>query len=93
MSSPQQLVLSENFNFAIWLQADIVKPDNIRSGCLKSLSALSEIKQQFATDHVDMTIAFGADFWQSLPHADEGGEIKNFPSYGKGRAVATQCDL
>ena len=93
MNTPQQLVLSENFNFGIWLQADIVKPDNIRSGCLKSLSALSEIKQQFAADNVDMTIAFGADFWQSLPHTDEGREIKNFPSYGKGRAVATQCDL
>ncbi|MBR3425466.1 MAG: peroxidase, partial [Neisseriaceae bacterium] len=81
MTTPQQLVLSENFNFAIWLQADIQKPDEICSGCLNSLSALSKIKQQFAADNVDMTLAFGADFWASLSHKNEGGEIKNFPAY------------
>ena len=93
MTTPQQLVLSENFNFAIWVEADIVKPDEIRSGCLNSLSALSEIKQQFKNDNVDMTLAFGADFWASLSHKDEGGELKNFPAYGNGKAAATQCDL
>ena len=93
MTTSQQLVLSENFNFAIWLQADIQKPDDIRSGCLNSLSALSKIKQQFAADNVDMTLAFGSDFWQSLNHKEEGRELKNFPAYGNGKAAATQCDL
>ena len=93
MPTPQQLVLSENFNFAIWLEVDIAKPDDIRSGCLKSLSLLNEIKQQFSNDNVDMTLAFGADFWASLSHKDEGGELKNFPAYGNGKAVSTQHDM
>lgn len=93
MNTPQQLVLSEHFNFAIWLEADVQKSDEIRSGCLKSLSALNQIQQQFASENVNMTIAFGADFWHSLPYVSEGNEIKNFPTYGNGLAPATQHDL
>ena len=155
MNTSQSLVLSENFNFAIWIEADIVSAENkvcfnevktfidevdkvddavikpqfgrsqnkvcfnevktfmdevdkvddevikpqfgrsqnIFSGCLKSLQALDLLQKQFPQDVLRMTIAFGADFWQSLNHTQEGRELKNFPAYGNGLAVATQHDL
>ena len=89
MNTSQSLVLSENFNFAIWIEADIVSAENkvcfnevkpqfgrsqnIFSGCLKSLQALDLLQKQFPQDVLRMTIAFGADFWQSLNHTQEGG--------------------
>ncbi|MBR6026946.1 MAG: Dyp-type peroxidase [Neisseriaceae bacterium] len=93
MATAQSLILSEQFNFSIWIEANIADNANISIHCRNSLDILSKLQKQFANDDLRMTLAFGKVYWDSLGHTAEGAELKDFPSYGNGLAPATQCDL
>ena len=79
----------------IFIEADIQQPEHIAVACRAALDALAHIQARYPTEHIGMTIAFGANFWQKQPHAAEAPDLKNFPAYGSGEhlAPATQHDL
>ncbi len=93
MATAQSLVLSEQFDFSIWIEANIVNATRLPEHCRNSLDILSKLQKHFASGDLRMTVAFGKAFWDSLGHKNEGVELMDFPSYGNGLAPATQCDL
>ena len=90
------LILSnEHASAAIWIEAQIKQPAQIGTACRAALVALEQLQNQRPQDQIGMTIAFGADFWQTQAAASQAPELKNFPSYGTGNTIApaTQHDL
>ncbi|MDO4433934.1 MAG: Dyp-type peroxidase [Alysiella sp.] len=93
MPTPQSSIIPDHATAGIFIEADIVCREHIQAACNNALTALANIQQRYSEDQIGMTIAFGADFWQSLNHSHEGSEIKNFRALGNGLAPATQHDL
>lgn len=95
MNTPQTAIVPDHCRAAIWLEADVVQPENIGAACIASLEALAMWSQRFPDERLGMTVGFGANVWRSLKHASHATELKNFPSYGKGNTIApaTQHDL
>lgn len=95
MTTPQTAIIPDHCQAGIYIEAN-VKPeqqDLIKQACRQSLAALAQLQSQFPHLKLGLTIAFGADYWRSFQHIDEGTEIKPFRALGKGLCPATQCDL
>lgn len=94
-NTPQSAIIPENAQAAIYIEADVKtgKTDAAKAACRQSLQTLIDFQAAFPDAELGMTIAFGAAFWQSLNHADEGLEIKPFAPLGRGLCPETQCDI
>lgn len=95
MNTPQTAIIPDTIQAAIYIEANIQNGQTaaIKEACRKSLQALSDMQAAFPDAILGLTIGFGASFWQSLNHADEGREIKPFTPLGRGLCPETQCDL
>lgn len=93
MSTPQTAIIPDHCTAGIFIEADIVRADAVQAAVLASLDALAQLQQRYPDERLGMTIAFGADYWHSLNHKGEAGELKNFRPLGNGLAAATQHDL
>lgn len=95
MKTPQSAIIPDHCTAGIWIQANIIDRNAIALACQRALDACQTWQQRYPNEQIGLTIAFGADFWQTLKHANEAPELKNFIGYGSGatRAPATQFDL
>lgn len=95
MNTPQSAMMIDHARAGIWLTADILDKHGFQAACQQAWQAYERCCADYPDDKLGLAIGFGADFWQSLPHASEAGELKSFPSYGTGEhiAPATQHDL
>lgn len=95
MNTPQTAIIPEQITAAIYIEAQVSEggTEVVKAACRRALDALKKMQNRFPGQYLGMTIAFGADFWHSLNHAGEGGEIKPFTPLGKGLCPAAQCDL
>ena len=89
------ILLNEHAQFGIFIEANIKQANQIQAACVKALDCLAAIQAKFPQHQIGMTLAFGANFWQSTQYAAQSPELKNFPSYGKNQTIApaTQHDL
>lgn len=95
MASPQTAIIPDHCKAGIFIQADVLagQAGAVRQACREALAMLSDLRHRFSGEQLGLTIAFGADFWRSLNHGGEGGQLKPFRTLGKGLAPATQHDL
>lgn len=93
MSTPQTAIIPDHCTAGIFIEAQIRQPQAIAAAAKHALAALNDLQNRFPDNRLGMSIGFGADFWRSLNHVDEGAELKNFTPLGQGAAAATQHDL
>lgn len=93
MNTPQSAILPDHAQAAICMEADVIDAKGIQAACCAALDALTTWQNRFPEDVLGLTIAFGADFWQTLNRPNEARELKNFRSLGNGLAPATQHDV
>lgn len=93
MTTPQTAIIPDHCSAAICIEARIVDAAKIPAACVAALAELERLQAQFPQHSLGMTVAFGADFWQTLAHKGEAGELKNFRPLGNGLAPATQQDI
>lgn len=91
--TPQSAIIPEKITAAIYIEANISDGIQAKVAIKQSLTILTQHQQRHPDQLLGMTIAFGADFWKSLNHPNEGTEIKPFTPLGNGLCPATQCDL
>jgi len=93
MGTPQTAIIPDTITAAIYIEANVLDKEQTKAACRQALAALDDCRGRFPGHELGMTIAFGADFWHSLGHANEGREIRPFVPLGNGLCPATQCDL
>lgn len=93
MPTPQTAIMPDHCQAGIFIEADILNKEGIQAACCQALVELEKFQQLMPDASLGLTIGFGADFWHSLNHVDEGKELINFKSLGGGLAPATQHDL
>ena len=93
MGTPQTAIIPDTITAAIYIEANVLDKEQTKAACCQALAALDDCRSRFPGHELGMTIAFGADFWHSLGHANEGREIRPFVPLGNGLCPATQCDL
>lgn len=93
MSTPQTAIIPDHCTAGMFFEASVTEQSGIARACRDSLTVLHTFQQRFPDISLGMTIAFGANFWNSLKIDGEGCEIKSFQTLGGGLCPATQCDL
>mgnify|MGYP000939062947 CR=1 FL=1 len=93
MGTPQTAIIPDTVTAAIYIEANVTDKEQAKAACRQALAALDDCRGRFPGHDLGMTIAFGADFWHSLGHENEGREIRPFVPLGNGLCPATQCDL
>ncbi|MDO5058472.1 MAG: Dyp-type peroxidase [Neisseria sp.] len=93
MNTPQTAIIPDHCTAGLFIEATVADRSRIAAACRESLALLQDFQARFPDSDLGLTIAFGAELWQSLNHADEGREIKPFRALGSGLCPATQADL
>ncbi|MGF6148123.1 Probable deferrochelatase/peroxidase YfeX [Kingella potus] len=91
--TPQTAIIPDTITAAVYIEANVRGQEAVKAACRAALAALDGCRRRFPGHELGMTIAFGADFWHSLGHKNEGREIRPFVPLGNGLCPATQCDL
>lgn len=94
MSQVQSGILPEHCRAAIWIEANVKGDVNaLRESSRIFADKLATFEVKFPEAKSGAVVAFGHDTWRALSGGEGAGELKDFPTYGKGLAPATQNDL
>ncbi|EGZ45479.1 Dyp-type peroxidase [Neisseria wadsworthii] len=95
MTTPQTAIIPDHCKAGVFIQADVIPGQTgaVKQACKAALETVKLLQSQYPDANLGLTIAFGADFWKSLEHQQEGQEIKPFRALGNGLAPVTQHDV
>ncbi len=94
MSQVQSGILPEHCRAAIWIEATVNgDTEALRAASRIFADKLANFQLTFADAALGATVAFGHQTWRALTGEEGAEELKDFPSYGKGLAPATQHDV
>ncbi|AUP76424.1 peroxidase [Enterobacter sp. EA-1] len=94
MSQVQSGILPEHCRAAIWIEASVKgDTDALRAGSKAFADKLATFQTTFPDANLGAVVAFGNTVWRALSGGEGAAELKDYPSYGKGLAPATQHDV
>jgi len=94
MSQVQSGILPEHCRAAIWIEANVKGDvDALREASKVFADKLATFQAKYPEAKLGAVVAFGHNVWRQLSGGVGAEELKDFPSYGKGLAPATQYDV
>lgn len=96
MSTPQSAILPEASQHALYMVIDVTNnSENVVKQCAALPTLIETIKKQANTDSLFASLAFGADFWDSIHRSSRPQRLKSFTALGEGdvKAPATGGDI